>query len=117
MISIAHLKYLGFLMKKFLISRGNGWAISTPKNIIKLLCINPENTQVLFKIKEKVLYISKITPNDAEYKDGLIRKFSKMNSSWCLYLPNSIIELLEINPEKDEIDIEVNDNILIVKKA
>lgn len=104
-------------MQRSLVSRGNGWAIPTDKNIIKLLSLDPMTSEVQFKIKNKILYIQEITPDNPEYKKSLVRKFSKKNSSWSFYLPNSIIDLLEINPETDKIDIEVDENILIVKKA
>ncbi len=104
-------------MRKTLIPRGNGWAIPTSKNIIKLLSIDPNSALLRFKIIDKVLYIKEIMPHDSDCDKSLIRKFSKVNTSWCLYLPNSIISLLEIIPNKDEIKIEVNDNVLIVRKA
>ncbi len=104
-------------MRKNLVARGNGWLLTTNKCLIKLIGLDPEKSELQFKIKNKILYIRGIEPDDPEYGKSLIRKFSRKNTSWGLYLPNSILELLEINPEKDEINIEVDDNILIIKKG
>ena len=51
------------------------------------------------------------------YKKYLVKKLSKKNSSWGLYMPNSILELLEIQPDVDSVSIEVEENMLIVKKS
>ena len=38
-------------MKKFLTARGNGWALIVPKDVIKLLGINPESAKLKFEMK------------------------------------------------------------------
>lgn len=104
-------------MKKFLTARGNGWALIVPKDIIKLLEITPETAKLKFEFIDKVLYIQEITIDNPDFEKCLIRKFSRKNTSWTLYMPSTIIELLDINPETDKLEIDVNGKRLIIKKA
>lgn len=104
-------------MIKTLTERGNGWLLIIPKAIIKLLGLNPEESKVQFKIKNKILYIKEIFPDNPDYQKYLVKPLSKKNSSYGLYMPNSILELLDIMPETDKLNLTVEDNVLIIKKA
>lgn len=104
-------------MIKTLTARGNGWHLNIHKNIIKLLGVNPQIAQMQFKIKNKVLYIQEILPENPDFEKYLVRPFSKKNTGWGFYMPNSILELLDIDPETDSVELEIEDTILIVKKA
>lgn len=104
-------------MIKTLTERGNGWLLIIPKTIIKLLGLNPEKSKVQFRIKNKVLYIQEIFPENPDYEKFLVRSLSKKNSSYGLYMPNSILELLEISPDTDKLNLTIEDNLLIIKKA
>ena len=44
------------------------------------------------------------------------RKLSKSGNGWSVFLPKVIIELLDINPEIDKIDMEVENKVLKIKK-
>ena len=103
-------------MAKRLTIRGNGWLLSIPKTIIKLLGVDPETSKVQFKIKNKILYVQEIFPDNPDYEKFLVRSFSKHNSGWGFYMPNSILELLDINPETDQVELEIEDTTLIIKK-
>ena len=103
-------------MIKKLTARGNGWFLNIPKPIIKLLGLSPEISNVQFKISNKILYVKEIFPDNPDFEKYLVRKLSKKNNSWGLYMPNSILELLDIKPENDLINISIEDNVLIVKK-
>ena len=104
-------------MKKFLTARGNGWALIVPKDVIKLLGINPESAKLKFEMKGKTLFVQEVLENDIDMQKYLIRKFARKNTSWTLYMPNSILELLKIKPEEDMVELEVDGQILIIKKA
>jgi len=41
----------------------------------------------------------------------------KNGSGWALFMPKTIIELLDINPEEDQVEIDVENKVLKVKKA
>ncbi len=45
------------------------------------------------------------------------RKLSRSGNGWSIFLPKVIIELLDINPEVDDIDLKIENNTLLVKKA
>ena len=45
------------------------------------------------------------------------RNLSKSGNGWAVFLPKVIIELLDINPEVDKIDLEVENKVLKIKKA
>lgn len=104
-------------MERALTARGNGWLMILPKTLIKLLGLNPETSKVQFKIKNKILYVQEIFPDNPDYEKYLVRTLSKKGSSYGLYMPNSILDLIAVNPEKDKLNIEIEDNILIIKKA
>ena len=45
------------------------------------------------------------------------RNLSKSGNGWALFLPKTIIELLEINPETDQVELEVENKTLKIKRA
>lgn len=45
------------------------------------------------------------------------KKLIKSGNAWVLLLQKPILELLDINPEKDEVDLEIENKLLKVKKA
>ena len=104
-------------MIKNLTVRGNGWFLNLPKPIIKLMGLTPEISNVQLKINNKILYVKEIFPENPDFEKYLVKKLSRKNSSWGLYMPNSVLELLEINPDTDALDINIQDDVLIIKKA
>ena len=101
-------------MKKSLTSNGNGWELHIPKPILKLLNINPVDTKVLFEIKNKVLHVTPLDfPFDNEkYKNALVKKFTRRGGGYSLFMSQTILELIDIDPELDKAEIEVDDKIL-----
>ncbi|MFI3301114.1 MAG: hypothetical protein R3Y28_06805 [Candidatus Gastranaerophilales bacterium] len=96
---------------------GNGWAVSMSMSLIKLLGIDPINSYFIFQISNQQLEIREIVGEElSNSKNNLIRKFTKNGKGFALYLPNSVLELLEIDPEIDKIKIAVEKNIMIIKK-
>ncbi len=104
-------------MERTLTARGNGWLVILPKTLIKLLGLQPETSKVQFKIKNKILYVQEIFSDNPDYEKFLIRTLSKKGASYGFYMPNSILELIDVNPETDKLNLEIEDNILIIKKA
>ncbi len=46
------------------------------------------------------------------------KKFAKMGRSWALIIPPVLLQLLKIDPEKDRVNISIeNEKIIIEKKA
>ena len=44
------------------------------------------------------------------------RKFFKSGNGWAFFIPKAILELLKINPEKDFIEVQVENEVLKIKK-
>lgn len=104
-------------MKKKLTTSGSGWEIYLAKPILKLMGINPKSSQVLFRIEKRELIIKEIKPCELEsYQNSMIRKFTKSGSGYALYISNTILELLDINPIEDYIEYELNYNVLTIRK-
>lgn len=45
------------------------------------------------------------------------RKLSKSGNGWSIFLPKVIIELLNLDPNSDEIEMKVENNSLIITKS
>ncbi|MCQ2754421.1 MAG: hypothetical protein MJ231_05155 [bacterium] len=45
------------------------------------------------------------------------KKLYKSGNAWVLLMQKPILELLDINPEEDELELEVEGKVLKVKKA
>ena len=45
------------------------------------------------------------------------KKFITVGNSWAMLFTKTMIEILDIDPEKEQAEIEFDKNILIVKKA
>jgi len=45
------------------------------------------------------------------------KKLIKSGNAWVLLLQKAILEILDINPEDDEVELEIENKTLKVKKA
>ena len=45
------------------------------------------------------------------------KKLIKSGNAWVLLIQKAILELLDINPEDDEVELEIENKTLKVKKA
>lgn len=45
------------------------------------------------------------------------RKLFRAGNGWSLFLPKVIIELLKIDPENDTVEMEIENDVLKVKKV
>lgn len=44
------------------------------------------------------------------------RKFTKIGNSWAMLFTKTMLEMLDINPEKEQVEIEFDKKTLIMKK-
>lgn len=44
------------------------------------------------------------------------RKFTKIGNSWAMLFTKTMIEMLDVDPETEEVEIEFNQKILTMKK-
>ena len=103
-------------MQRKLVPSGNGWALYMPKDLLKLLGYSPENTTLLLQMNDNVLKISEVDIRKTD-KNVLLKSLNKNGNGYGIYLSNSVIQLLEIKPEADEIKYTVKGNILLIEKA
>ena len=45
------------------------------------------------------------------------KKLYKSGNGWALFLAKPVLELLDIDPENDQVEMEINNKILQVKKV
>lgn len=105
-------------MQKKLKTSGNGWEFYFTKPILKLLGYDPTEVKLLITTRKSCLYVKPIQEEDLpKYKNYMIRGLQKSGGSYALYLPAPLIEVLNINPEQDFIDVEITENEFIIKKS
>ena len=46
-----------------------------------------------------------------------MKKLSRSGSGWALFMPKTILELIDVNPEKDMLKIQVENNTIKITKA
>ncbi len=103
-------------MQRKLVESGTGWALYLPKDIIRLLGYNTKDTVVQYKIERNLLKISKVNTSEAD-NNFLLKKINKSGNGYSLYLSSSIVQLLELSPETDEVKYIIDDEVLYIKKA
>ncbi len=80
--------------------------------------ITPDEYTVIINVENKTLYVRKIKNNELEQvKDLMHKKLLKRGSGYGLSIQVALLELLEINPEKDMVEFEINGQTLTIKKA
>lgn len=103
-------------MQRRLVESGTGWALYLPKDIIRLLGYDVKNTVVQYQIDHNLLKITKINPQEVD-NNFLLKKINKSGNGYSLYLSSSIVQLLELSPETDEVKYIIENEILYIKKA
>lgn len=46
-----------------------------------------------------------------------LKKLSLSGSGWALFMPKTLLELIDVNPEKDMLKIQVENNTIKITKA
>lgn len=44
------------------------------------------------------------------------KKFTKIGNSWAMLFTKTMLEMLDIDPEKEQAEIEINNKVLTIKK-
>lgn len=45
------------------------------------------------------------------------RKLSGTGSGWALFMPKTLLKLINVNPESDQMEVKVENNIIKITKA
>lgn len=48
---------------------------------------------------------------------GMKKKLYKSGNAWVLLIQRAFLQLLDLNPETDEVEIDIKDKVMYVKKA
>ena len=105
-------------MKKKLKPSGNGWVLYFQKSLLKLLGYKPDEVKIVIVAKNSSLHFSPVNPEELDkYKNNMVRNFQKSGCGYGIYLPSALIDILEIDPASDYINVEINENTVLVKKA
>lgn len=99
-------------MKRKLSINGNSWTLYINKPFANAIGVCVEERSVNLNFVNKTLYISKATTKDKLNTKTLIKR----GASYGLVLALPVLELLNIDPEKDFVDIDINESTLIIKK-
>ena len=49
--------------------------------------------------------------------DIMEREFKQIGNSWALFFTKTMLQILDINPEKDKVEIEFEKKVLTIKKS
>ncbi len=105
-------------LKKLLTLNGNSWQLYLNKPISKLAGISSNEFTVLLTVDKNTLYVKKIAGNEiTKYNNMLVKKLIKRGSGYGLNLPLPILDLLEINPETDMLEIDIDNDKLVIRKS
>ena len=105
-------------MRKFFTSNnGNSWQIYLNKPVVQFLGITDKELSIRLEIRNKILVIRHIKNEDLEeYKNFLVKKLIKRGSGYGLNFSLPVLELLDINPEKDSVDITIEEQTMLIRK-
>ena len=103
-------------MQKKLQASGNGWQLYLSRPILKLLGYNPKEVLLLITSDNNVLHIEPIADKN-EHPNQLIKNLHKSGGSYGLYLALPLLELMDVNPEEDFVDVNITGNKITLKKA
>lgn len=45
------------------------------------------------------------------------KKLSRSGSGWALFMPKTLLELIDVDPEKNQLEIKVDNNTIKITKA
>ena len=56
-------------------------------------------------------------PKKRKKEKNMKKKLIKNGSGWAVFMPKTILELLDLNPEIDQIELEVENKTLKISKV
>lgn len=108
----------GDSMKKYLSSQGNGWLLYINKEFCELMGVNKNNQEIAITTYENELIIEKLDlANEENHDFKIIKKVITRGNGFGIYISQALLEILNINPEIDKVNIEIQNAKLTVKKA
>ncbi len=112
-VNTLNLLFIHIMITKFTI-RNNSTFLYLTQAMLQLLHIDPENTCFIFTHKNKVLYISVV--RDDKKNSTYVTKIRRTGSGWSIPMTKSLLEFIEVNPETDNINLDIENETIILKK-
>lgn len=104
-------------MKTKLISQGNSWGFYINKTWSQLMGITPDNYTVVLYIEKQTLFVAHCSNEKFSKHNIITKKLIKRGAGYTITLTLPILQLLDLNPTKDYIEINLENNILSIEKA
>lgn len=100
-------------VKKKLSINGNSWVLYVNKSIAEAMGLSLENRNIELYFKDKVLYINLKTDDNKL----LVKKMIKRGAGYGLVLSLPFLALLDIEPNRDFVLMDLNNKTLTVRKC
>ena len=105
-------------MIKKLSSTGNMFYFYLTITTLELMNLDPLKSKLFIKINDKIMYIKKADDNILNSDENLcIRKIRKTGSGFGIYFTKTLLDFIDVNPETDNVDINIQNETIILKKA
>lgn len=104
-------------MKKKLIAQGNGWMLYINKDFCDLMHLSKTEKNIILIVQNRTLYIKNAKSDYDQNKLYLSKKVIQRGCAFGLYLSKTLLNILEINPEIDNIRIDIHDSTLLVERS
>lgn len=105
------------IMKTKLISQGNSWGFYLNKTWAQLMGITPDNYTVVLYIEKQTLFVAHCSNEKFSNHNIITKKLIKRGSGYTITLTLPILQLLELNPADESVEINLENNILTIEKA
>ena len=102
-------------MNKKLTQNGNSWTLYINSSFAEILGVTENARNVALDFQNEVLYISKT--NDTNFGDSFSRQLIKRGGGYGLILSKPFLQLLNINPETDYVNITIKGKLLRIMKS
>ena len=113
-VNTFNLSFIHIMITKFTL-RNNSTFLYLTQAMLQLLHIEPEDTYFLFTHKNKILYISVV--RDGTKNSTYVTKIRRTGSGWSIPMTKSLLEFIEVSPKTDNIDVDIENETIILKKA
>ena len=104
-------------MKKALQANGNSWQLYINKPLADIIDITSKNYVVSLIIREKIISVKLHNIANKTNIGVLTKKLIKRGSGYGLNISKPLLAVLDINPEVDVVDIDIYENMLVIKKG
>lgn len=100
------------LFKNFIMN-GKSAYIIVPKNFIKMINLNPDTEEIVLRLKEDKIILSKDSSKIEPPK--LTKKFYKNGNSNCILISSDLLKMWNIDPKKSKVGLNIVGSDIVIK--